>query len=196
MLRVAFMIPQLNATLEPESYQLVPPTVSIHFARLQGSLLSEETSHRLNVGLKVAWNSLVDIAPQVVGFACTAGSFYHGRAYEEQLRQEMEELVQRPFITTSQAAVMAARALELKRLAVTTPYDDWLNKRLVTFLEEYELEVVAIQGMGLTVGISEVDLPTVGRFVEAADQPDAEGIFVSCTALRTVESIAAWKKVT
>ncbi|NLW06434.1 MAG: Asp/Glu racemase [Clostridia bacterium] len=194
MPRVALMIPQRNATLEPESYQVVPPGTSVHFARLPGSVMSEELLQQLSVELESAWDTLVDLRPQVVAFACTSGSFYGGRAGEERIRKKMEDLTQRPFITTSQAVIMACKALQLKRLAVVTPYADWVNERLVTFLAEYGLETVALQGMGLSAGISDVDSAAVEHLLEAVDRPQAEGIFISCTALPTLASLAAWEQ--
>lgn len=89
---------------------------------------------------------------------------------------------------------MAARALQLKRLAVVTPYAGWVNERLVAFMAEYGLEVVALQGMGLSAGISDVDYRAVERLLEAADRPQAEGIFISCTALPTLANLAAWEE--
>lgn len=43
-------------------------------------------------------------------------------------------------------------------------------------------------------GISDVPLPVVEKLVLAADSAEAEGIFISCTALPTLAGLPGWEE--
>lgn len=109
MTRIALLVPQRNAALEPESYRLVPPEVSVHFARLPGSVATPAELLTLRSEIGQAWQSLQDLRPAAIGFACTSGSFYGGRKQEAALRRHIEEITGLPTVTTAYAVAEACR---------------------------------------------------------------------------------------
>jgi arylmalonate decarboxylase len=92
--------------------------------------------------------------------------------------------------------IAALRTLGVKRIAMGTPYVDFVNQGELKFLAEEGFEVVAWHGMGLGEtqaerrGINRVPPQSVFRLARLIDRPEAEAIFLSCTALPTIEMIA------
>jgi len=125
----------------------------------------------------------------------TSISFYRGPAFTESLRRAMEEATGVPCTTMSHAIVRALRQLGIRRVAVATSYIDELNDKLVAYLTHAGFTVTAIEGMSIT-GVEEVGqvstqaLVDLSRKVHAQDR-SADGIFISCGGLLTLDAIRA-----
>lgn len=92
-------------------------------------------------------------------------------------------------MTTSEAVLSACQQLEINNIVVITPYTDDINQKEVVFLESMGINVLSIRGLGL---INNLD---IGRFKptnlipivhENISSIHSEGIFISCTNLRTL----------
>src|SRR5699024_10064185 len=118
------------------------------------------------------------------------GSFIHGVQYEKSLREAIKTAGAPDAVTTSGALAEAIEQLGLTALSVVTPYDQPLTERLSDFLAELGVTVTSSHYMGLGGGIWKVNYRTVAEMVMAADSPDAEAIFVSCTNLPTYDIIS------
>ncbi|EOM74864.1 maleate cis-trans isomerase family protein [Rhodococcus rhodnii] len=129
--------------------------------------------------------ALLTTDPDVVLYLCTSGSFVRGADGERHMRDVMHGAGARRAITTSGSLVDAAAALGVTRLAVATPYLDNVTGCLHEFLHQSGIEVVGGSGLGIDSRIWEVDSARTRELVFAADRPDAEAVFVSCTNLRT-----------
>ena len=137
-----------------------------------------------------ATRSLVKISPRVIAYACTSGSFVGGVEGEQRLREAMLRAGAQAAVTTSGALVEALRALDVRRVAVGTPYVEAIGRRLLPFLEGAGFEPVSLVNMELNDGISDVSDEDVIRLAEAARRPGAEAIFLSCTNLPTLHLLA------
>jgi arylmalonate decarboxylase len=101
-----------------------------------------------------------------------------------------------PVIATAGAVLAALRALGVKRVAVATPYVDFVNEAERAFLEEHGFGVTSL--LGLRLGETQAERRFIGRvppqqvyrLARQADRPDAEAIFISCTNLATLDVIA------
>jgi len=129
---------------------------------------------------------LAACAPAVTVYACTSGSFVGGVAGEARLRTRMEQAGAVHALTTSGALVEALQACGAHRVAVGTPYDAPLSRRLVSFLEQAGFEPVSLACLGLGGDIERVDHDTVVALTQAASRTPADVVFLSCTNLRTV----------
>jgi len=131
------------------------------------------------------------IGSRVVLYSCTACSFVGGMDRERALRTALRDAGAPDAVTTSGALLSALRALEARRIAIVHPYIDSIGARLSAFLTEAGSTVLAARGLGLESRvISTVDYPAVAELIAAGDHPEAEAIFVSCTALPTYDLIA------
>lgn len=137
--------------------------------------------------------SLRDAGAQAISLMGTSISFYRGVAFTEDLRDSMQQATGLPCTTMSHAIVSALRALGMQRVAVATSYIGELNDRLVDYLTVSGFDVTAIEGLSIT-GVKEIGevtphtLTTLSRAVLARD-PSADGIFISCGGLLTLDVI-------
>ena len=136
---------------------------------------------------------LRDAGAQVISMMGTSISFYRGPEFTESLRRAMEEATGVPCTTMSHAIVRALRQLGISRVAVATSYIDELNDKLVAYLTHAGFTVTAIEGMSIT-GVKEVGEVSTEALVRLskkvyAQDPSAQGIFISCGGLLTLDAI-------
>ena len=97
-----------------------------------------------------------------------------------------------PVTTTSSAALHGMRMLGVKKMTFVGPYDEEVTERGRIFFEQNGFDVKACRGLGLQkdkdVGAV---LERVYHLVRETTHPDCDGVFISCTNLRTVGAIAA-----
>ena len=138
----------------------------------------------------VAARALRAARPAAVVYACTSGSFVAGLAGERSLCAAMRDAAAAPAVTTSGALLDALAALDVRTVAIATPYDEPVTDRLASFLAEAGHRVAGRAWLGLRADIAWVAATSVRRLVEAADTPAADAVFISCTNLRTFDLLA------
>ena len=145
----------------------------------------EETAKDLNP-LEVA----------AVGYGCTSASYIRGIGGDIDISERITAATGLPATTTSSAAVVALRHLEVRRVSVLSPHIDELNERLSRFLEDSGFEVVHMRGLNKLGGIENIPQEDIRDLVlELVDRPDADGVFISCTGMRTSSIIDSIEKV-
>ncbi len=139
--------------------------------------------------------SLRDAGAQAISLMGTSISFYRGVAFTQDLRDSMQQATGLPCTTMSHAIVSALRTLGMQRVAVATSYIGELNDSLVAYLADSGFDVTAIEGLSLTDvrAIGEVTPETLTALSKAvlARDPSADGIFISCGGLLTLDVIPA-----
>lgn len=186
--RVGLIIPSVNAVIEPDYAAVAAPGITFHATRVMLRETTPEGLRAMNEGVAAAATLIASVSPEVVAFACTSGSFIDGEAALTRQIEAIEAITGCPVVATSRAIVEACLALEVRRLALATPYLDVINEAETQFLIGHGFEVTAVQGLGLSgKAIREVPPAEVAALVRAADTPDSEAIFVSCTDFRAFE---------
>ncbi|HEY8357569.1 MAG TPA: aspartate/glutamate racemase family protein [Ramlibacter sp.] len=179
-------VPQDAAALYGDRYRFIARGLGIAGVSPQGFAPVVDSIVERAVDLRRA-------GAEVVSMMGTSISFYRGPEFTESLRRAMEEATGVPCTTMSHAIVRALRTLGVRRVAVATSYIDELNDRLVDYLTHAGITVTAIEGMSIT-GVQEVGevgteaLVALAHKVHAQD-PSAEGIFISCGGLLTLDAI-------
>lgn len=187
------VIAPYDLALDRELWRWTPPEVSLHLTRTpfvpvpvtteQAGLISDEAM------VQGVTRDLLVPGPEVVVYACTSGSFVAGAAGERALVEVMLAAGAPAAVTTSGALVRALLALRMSRVAVATPYVVEMTSLLEVFLGEHGVEVITSVGLGLPGEIWKVPYRRVVEMVRAADHPEAEAVFVSCTNLPTYDII-------
>ena len=80
--------------------------------------------------------------------------------------------------------------LDVRRVALGTPYVEAIGGRLPAFLEAAGFDPVSLVNLELPDGISDTSSEEVVRLAEQAVRPDAEALFLSCTILPTAHLLA------
>ncbi|GAA1755438.1 Asp/Glu racemase [Streptomonospora arabica] len=185
--------------LDRELWRWAPDDVSLYVTRLpfvpvpvtvdQASALSDGDD------VARATRNLLAPEPLVVGYACASGSFVHGAEGQQRLRQSILDAGAPAAVTTSGATIQALEALDVRRIAVVTPYVDSVTERLLDFLSEHGVEPVSSVGLGLLGHIWKTTYSEVVQAVRDADRPDAEAVFISCTNVLTYDIIAPLERM-
>jgi len=188
--RIGLIIPSVNTTIEPEFGWLAPPGLSFHAARIMLQDTTPEGLRAMNAEVAGAARLIESINPAVVAYACTAGTFLEGPEALERQIGLIQGIVGCPVVATSLAMIAAARFLGARRIALATPYLQILNEAEQRFFEANGIEVVAARGLGLSGrAIREVPPGDVMTLAQAADVPEAEALFISCTDFRALEVV-------
>lgn len=189
---IAVIVPY-DFALDRELWRWVPDDVTLHLTRTPYLGLTVTLAMASLVGdEEVVARSTADVStvsPGAVAYACTSGSFVHGRRGEQGLVHAMRAAGAPAAVTTSGAILEAAASLGVSRLAVATPYDAAITARLEEFLAESGIEVVSAAHLGLDRGIWQVPYDVSADLVRRADHEQAEAVFVSCTNLPTYDII-------
>jgi arylmalonate decarboxylase len=124
----------------------------------------------------------------------TSLTFYKGVAFNQQLIDQVKKATGLPATSMSSAVVAGLHAVDGRRLAVATAYNDEVNRRLKVFLGESGFEVLALRGLGLeAIGDpAKVSRSDLQKFSAAVFEsvPKADALLVSCGGLRTLEILA------
>jgi maleate cis-trans isomerase len=142
----------------------------------------------MNEALPAAAELLAAAGPDLCLYGCTSGSFIDGLEGLERIVSLLTAVVGCPVVATTAAVVDALEALGIRRVALATPYVDEVNDLEASFLESTGFRVTAVRGLGLSgSAIREVEPSAVAALAFAADTPDADAVFVSCTDLRALD---------
>jgi maleate isomerase len=193
--RIGIVYPDTGTVMEPECYAMAPEGVTIHTDRLPlsimtvdgiGDMMKSDATERCT-------ESLAEAPLHAIVFGGTSATFLKGIGYDEEIRARMARVSRGiPVTTTSSAALKGLRVLGVRRLTFVGPYDDEVTERGRVFFGQNGFDVLNARGMGLQKDkdVGAVTLETVYHLVRNATHRDSDGVFISCTNLRSVGAIA------
>ena len=189
--KIGYVLLATEQTVQDDALTLCPPGVGIHFARaaIPDSITTETLAAQADLLADCAATLLPDGSLDVVCYACTSGSLVIG---EQRVFAELNRGAPGAVATSLISGVIRAlNTLGAKRIAVATPYLDDVNRREVEYLEAAGFEVVSLCGLNLEKDSDMVRVAPdyIAEFALAQDRADADAIFVSCGALRTLDVI-------
>jgi len=194
--RLGILIPSANIVMEPTFYNMLPPGISAHFSRIPINDLTTESLKHMVDFLPERCGELSHGAMDVFGFGCTAGSFIGGPGYDLDIIKLIREHTAKPATTTTTAVLEAFSALNISRIGLATPYENWINEKEIALFESERIEVVQSKGLGLRDSDEIACYPSekIHRLARTVDHPEAQAIFISCTnfcAVEVIETIEA-----
>ncbi len=133
-----------------------------------------------------AAEELVPMGVASIVYGCTSASYIRGVGGDTDIAGRISNATGLPATTTSGAAVAALRRLGVRRVSVLSPHVDELNERLFRFLGDSGFDVVHLRGLNKLSGIEDIPQDDIRELVlQLVDRPDADGVFISCTGMRT-----------
>ena len=191
--KIGLILPSVNTVAEPEMNRMRPEGITVHAARM---LIPDDISrieafvHLCEVGCKNAEKAAQELATakvEVYAFAFTAGSFFRGAGWDEEIADRIEQVGHAPCVVTSTAAIDALNAYGVKKVAIVSPYAIG-NDLLKTFIHEKGVEVSRMEGLTVSSAKEEgrQGIEIFKNLVHRVLAPEIEAVFVSCTNFATI----------
>lgn len=182
-----------DLTIERDARRLLPQEEAIlHVTRVPfANPTTPENLRAMAPKLADAAALLVpDIPLSAICYGCTSASVAIGDAEVARAIGIARPGV--PVITPISAAVQAFRALGTARIAVLTPYLAETTAPMLDYFDAAEITVTRCTCLGLADDrdMARLSDDTLLNAARAADTPDAEALFLSCTALPALPLIA------
>jgi len=186
--KIGYVLLATEQTIQDDVMRLRPEGVGIHFTRaaIPDSITSETLGSQIDLLAECASTLLPDGSLDVICYACTSGSLVMG---EDRVHEELNKGAPKARATSLISGVIRAlRQINAQKIVVATPYLDEINAKEVVYLEDAGFEVLSISGLNLEKDSDMVRVTSdfIVEFAESIDRPDADAVFISCGALRSL----------
>ena len=191
--KLGFVLLATEQTIEDDAMRLCPPGLGMHFSRIPipDSITVESLTTAADGLGEAAALILPDGSLDVISYACTSGSLVVGedRVFAA-LRVGQSKAKTTSLIT---GVIRALTVLNAKKIVIGTPYVYPINDMEVDYLAALGFDVLAIHGLDIEADSDMVRVTPefIREFGNAIDRPDADALFISCGALRTLDIVDA-----
>jgi len=130
----------------------------------------------------------------VIAYGCTSGTIAIG---ENHISSQVKKSKPEAKVTTPiTAAVKAFKKLNLKNIAVLTPYPKDVNVTVYNYLSKNNLTIDSFNSFNLNYDseIAKVSLESLKENIGNINLEKVDGLFVSCTALKIVDILEEVEK--
>ena len=120
-------------------------------------------------------------------YACTSGTIAIG---EEKVKEKVQLAKADCYVTTPvTSAIKAFKEMNLKNIALFTPYPESVNKTILEYFRKKNINIVSFStfNIDLDEDIASVDPKYLLETLVKLDIKDADALFVSCTALPALQ---------
>jgi len=122
-----------------------------------------------------------------VAYGCTSGTIAIG---EDKVKEKIQLAKPGCHVTTPiTSAIKAFNKMNVKKIAVFTPYPESVNKTISEYLIKKNINVMSFStfNLDLDVDFARVDPKYLSEILTTLNINDADALFVSCTALPALE---------
>ena len=122
-----------------------------------------------------------------IAYGCTSGTIAIG---EDKVKEKVQLAKPDCYITTPiTSAIKAFKKMNLKKIALFTPYPESVNKTILEYFNKKKINIVSFGtfNIDLDEDIASVDPKHLLETLIKLDISDADALFVSCTALPVLE---------
>lgn len=183
--RIGLMIPYDNTVIEPEFNRTAPYGVSVHVIRSTKTDRKDlaEESIELAKGMRL-------LRASVALYACNASSFMQGLGWHDAFLKRFADATGVPSDTASAAMIKLLKHRGVRKVALVSPYPQWLLQPLVDFVEENGVAVAN----AVALGLEPPDINVLGpdytyRVAKEADTASADGVLILATNFRSLEVV-------
>lgn len=189
--KIGYVLLATEQTIQDDVMTLRPDGVGIHISRaaIPDSITSETLAAQADLLAEAAATLLPDGSLDVVCYACTSGSLVIG---EPRVMAELNKGQPQATATSLITGVMRGlREVGAQKIVVGTPYLDEVNQREADYMAAAGFDILAIEGLNLEKDSDMVRVTPafIRDFAVSLDCADADAVFISCGALRTLDVI-------
>ena len=192
--RLGVLVLENDETLEEDLRRVFTPDVArVHFSRVSSQ--AEVTPETLNAMVETIPSS-ADLLPKApnykaIAYGCTSGTMVIGA---ETVKDLITNVVDADHITDPFTATRAAiNSLGIRRLGLLTPYIPAVAAPLQQAFDDHGIDVTRSFSFGIDQEsrVARIAPDTIFDAVQSlAQESDIDGVFMSCTNLRTFDVIS------
>jgi maleate isomerase len=185
--RVGLIVLATDHTTEPDFRRMVASErIGVYVARIfYANPTTPDNLRRMQPALtEGAGLILPGEALDAICYSCTSASVVIGDADIEAAVQMAKPAT--VVVTPPSAAMRGLRAFGAKRISILTPYTVETSRPMADYFAGYGFEIASFTCLGFDDDREMARIPPASlvALAQAAMAPDAEALFISCTALR------------
>jgi maleate isomerase len=189
--RLGAVVPPANPAAEPELHALTGPSAVLHVARLPvlpGDLQARcEAYGRAYPEVVRAFGTL-DLAAIAIAF--TSATYRAGPEADAALCGRLSEAAGCPVATASLALTEALRALGARRIALVSPYPDWLTAWSRGYWEQGGFTIAGLATMGDVFRAYDASEDELVDAIAAVGPVEADAVVLTGTGAYTIDALA------
>jgi maleate isomerase len=190
--RIGVIQPAPGVMLEAEWPAYLPPDTLFPVGRIRLPAATLEGYDLVAAQAPETARDLASAGADLIAYACTVGSLYAGPDAEAKLVIALAEASGRPAISLAETCIRALERVGVQRPALITPYDAATNRLVSGYAEAHGLAIAATHATPVsmvTVGdLNEFEIAAL-CIEKMADSTCADGLWLPCTAMRTLDAI-------
>ncbi|MGO4916101.1 maleate cis-trans isomerase family protein [Pseudogemmobacter sp. W21_MBD1_M6] len=195
--RLGLIVLQVDETIEQDFHRIFPPNVArLHVSRVpSGAELTTDSIATMETTLPAAASLLPSSQPLgVVGYGCTSGTALIGAA---RVRALISGASQTRSVTDPLTAALAAcHILKLGRIGIVSPYLPSVAAPIRAAFEAAGIMVADTLSFGeeIEARVARIAPTSIAEAARTlARRSDLDGVFLSCTNLRTLDILEPLK---
>ena len=192
-MRAILVVPANNTTMEREIQAYCPEITDLQVARIprphRPLTLADLPAYRKSTLATVA--PFAKDGADLVIYGCTSAGFLAGPQGDTEAVNALSDLAGAPVVSTAVAMGAALSLSGLHRVDLVSPYIDWKNEILISFLAAAG---VTVAGCGSFSAKNPTELGSISAeqvlemSLEVA-RDDSQGLFIACVQLPTIDII-------
>ena len=126
---------------------------------------------------------LPDEKLNTIAYGCTSGTIAIG---EDNIKEKILSVKPGSYVTTPvTSAIKAFKLMNIKKIALFTPYPDAVNKTILEYFTKKNIEVSSFASLNLNLDseFANVDPNYILEISSKLETKNADALFISCTAL-------------
>ena len=181
-----------DLTMESDFYSIInnlPIDVFVNRIKNYNPLTKENLLKMYDQLESVTKDILPNEKINTIAYGCTSGTIAIGK---EKIKEKIQIAKSGCYITTPiTSAIKAINKMKIKKIAIFTPYPDSVNKSVFEYFSKEKIEVLSFSSFNLDsdLEIGKVDPNYLLEVLTKMETSNAEGLFVSCTALPVLKII-------
>ncbi|MCC5968978.1 MAG: hypothetical protein JJU15_03435 [Pararhodobacter sp.] len=186
--RIAVLVPSANPTIEPELRFLLPDQIGLHVARLPvmpGTTLDERNlAYTGQYAEGFAGFGALALSAGIVGL--TGPSYRLLPEGDMALCESLTDAAGYPVVTASLAILHALEALGAGRIALVSPYPEWLTEKAAAFWRKAGAEVVQVVTISEEFRAYALTTDEVAGALSRVKREGCDAVVMSGTGMLTV----------
>ncbi|MDB9705531.1 racemase [Pelagibacteraceae bacterium] len=188
--KVGLIALSTDQTIEGDFYKIcknLPLDIFVNRIHNQNPLTKENLLKMQDDLELVTSKILPDERINTIAYGCASGTIAIG---EDKVKEKILLAKQDCYVTTPvTSAIKAFKQMNVRKIALFTPYPDAVNKTILDYFTQKSIEVSSFTSLNLNLDseIAQVDPNYILEISSKLEIKNADALFISCTALPVLD---------